>query len=273
MKHITILLLTLFFSSSSFAQSISTLNDKANECFDKRDYQCAEKYIKKMIKKDKKRKDKSRYYTDLGTSQRRQNKMEEAMKSYDKAIDINSSKPVYFTNRATLKHSMGDFDGAMADYNAALKLDKYDKTSRINRGMMKMEKGMMKEARADLNFYLKSNPDDIDVESRLVTITKKEGNLEAAIEGYSLLIEKYPTSAKLYNSRADTYYVSKMFEEALLDAEKAIQLDPHYPTSYATKGEVLIQLGNIKEACKAFEKSIELGLNPNALGKLLDQCK
>ncbi|EPR67841.1 hypothetical protein ADICYQ_3267 [Cyclobacterium qasimii M12-11B] len=101
-----------------------------------KDYECAEVFLKKLIKKDKKGDKLSTYYLDLGTVQRRINKNEKALKSYDKAIDLNSDTPSYFTNRASLRSQQGDVNGALKDYEIALTLDPENENAYTNRSQL-----------------------------------------------------------------------------------------------------------------------------------------
>ncbi|MFT6321520.1 MAG: tetratricopeptide (TPR) repeat protein [Granulosicoccus sp.] len=274
MKRITFLFFSIVLLGNIQAQSIDELNDKANQCFAQGEFDCCVKTYKKMIKKYPKKRDKSRLYCDMGTAYRRMGKTKDAMKAYNKAIKLNSKKADYFTNRATLKHNLEDVKGALADYNAALELDDLNKTARINRGMMMyIEFGELDKAQADLNAYLKVNPDDIDVEARVVTLIKKQGKMEEAIVEYSKLIKKYPESAMLYNARSDTYLGMKKLDEAMIDVEKSIELDPNYVIAQVTKGEVFMERGNMEEACKQFNLAVELGIDKRVVKALLAKCK
>lgn len=273
MKQVTLLFFLIFLLGNIQAQSIDELNDKANQCFDKGDFQCSVKTYKKMLKKYPKKRDKSRLYCDMGTAYRRMGKTKDAMKAYNKAIKLNSNKADYFTNRATLKHNLEDVNGALEDYNSALDLEEFNKTARINRGMMMyIEFGDLEKAKADLNAYLKHNPDDIDVEARVVTLIKKQGKMEETIVEYTKLIDKYPESAMLYNARSDTYLVMKKLDKAMIDAEKAIEVDPKYALAQVTKGEIFMERGNMEEACKQFNLAVELGLDKRAVKSLLEKC-
>ena len=84
--------LLLLFTFTLHAQSIKELQKKTNECFNERNYECAEKAMKKLIKKDKKSPSMARYYSDLGTIQRRLGKRKEALNAYNKAIKLDNCR-------------------------------------------------------------------------------------------------------------------------------------------------------------------------------------
>src|SRR5687767_12296549 len=101
-KLILFLPLVLLLSSLSFGQSNDELHKKASDCFAKGDYECAEKHYMKMIKKEPDKIKLAGYYSDLGTCQRRIGKKDQALKSYDLAIENDPGLIIAYTNRATL---------------------------------------------------------------------------------------------------------------------------------------------------------------------------
>jgi tetratricopeptide (TPR) repeat protein len=129
---VTLALLSLNLS----AQSLKTLESTFEECFQRKDYECAEKALKKLVKKEPDGKTVARHYTNLGTVQRRLGKQEEALEAYSKAIQYNQGQILNWTNRATLRGQMGDTEGALADFEAALLIDHKSETVYVNRAAL-----------------------------------------------------------------------------------------------------------------------------------------
>jgi Flp pilus assembly protein TadD len=66
----------------------------------------------------------SRYHNIKGTKSADNGRIKEALKEFDKAIELNPGySPAYF-NRGTIKADLGDFEGAHADFSKAKELDK-----------------------------------------------------------------------------------------------------------------------------------------------------
>lgn len=235
---ITISLLFAFSSSDTLSQSIQERQKKVNTCFNNGDYKCAEKELKEIIKRQKNSPNLGRLYSDLGTIQRRQGKTKDALKSYDKAIELDPEKVVFLTNRATLHMQSGNFDKGSKDFERAIAL----------------------------------TPDSYEAASDYALFKKNNGYVDEALQDYNHLIEKFPDEPRLYNNRADTRLRLKDVEGALKDIEYALEMDPDNVIATVTKGEILLEQGNTNEACIHFNKAVSLGLNPQRIQSLLEGC-
>eukprot|EP01124_Arcella_intermedia_P030333 TRINITY_DN6617_c0_g1_i3.p1 TRINITY_DN6617_c0_g1~~TRINITY_DN6617_c0_g1_i3.p1 ORF type:complete len:296 (-),score=90.52 TRINITY_DN6617_c0_g1_i3:4-762(-) len=60
--------------------------------------------------------------------------------------------------------------------------------------------------------------------------------------------------SKLYSNRSATFIHLQKYEEALEDAEKAIQLDPSWATGYSRKGFAACHLRRYDEAIQSFQE-------------------
>ena len=96
---------------------------KAEECFKKADYQCAEQQYSQLAEKEHIQKFQSEYYNNLGTAQRRLGKTTQAFKSYEYALKANPvSAPVY-ANLASLHSQKGSKEKALQYIGQGLKVD------------------------------------------------------------------------------------------------------------------------------------------------------
>jgi Tfp pilus assembly protein PilF len=75
----------------------------------------------------------------------------------------------------------------------------------------------------------------------------------------------------LLSFRALAYSNNEKVEEALVDINKAIKLDPSRPHMYFFRGSFHEQKGDIKNAIKDWEKEKELGGKAGA-AKLKEYC-
>jgi len=64
----------------------------------------------------------------------------------------------------------------------------------------------------------------------------------------------------------------KDYEKAIVDVDKAIDLDPKYTNAYVTKAEILIGMGDKKKALKSLQNAVKLGENTTYVYKLIDDC-
>ncbi|NJO91028.1 MAG: hypothetical protein HC831_20220 [Chloroflexia bacterium] len=101
-RKLHLIIIAVLFWVPVKAQSSDDLLNNAIACADKGDYICAEKFMDKLIKKEKEPKRLALFYSNIGTFQRRQGKTKDAFKSYSKAIEKNPFLVVAYTNRASL---------------------------------------------------------------------------------------------------------------------------------------------------------------------------
>ncbi len=273
MKSILTLTLFIHLAIICLAQDTQSLLVKSYKCAEENDYSCAEKHILEVIAIEKDKAKLSNYYSNLGTFQRRMNRIDEALESYNKAIQLDNKNVDALTNRATLFSQMNDDAKALKDYNAALKIAPNDETSLINRASIYRKSGKQSEAKKDLEVILKKDPKNIGARVNLANIKKSENKNQEALSDYNSLISDYPDEAILYNNRADTYLILNKLNEALLDVNKALELDSEYSTAHLTKGEILLKLKDDVKACHSFHTAISLGIDQARISHLMENCK
>lgn len=65
--------------------------------------------------------------------------------------------------------------------------------------------------------------------------------------------------ARMYNNRGNARKNLKKFNEALLDCEMALKIDPYYANTYLLKGQIKYEQGKVDEAIQLIKKSSDLG--------------
>lgn len=94
---------------------------------------------------------------------------------------------------------------------------------------------------------------------------KAEGNRAMASKNFSEAISKYTEAIELDGSnvvylsnRAAAYSSASQHENAVKDAEKAIELNPNFSKSYSRLGLAKYALGDATAAMKAYEQGLEI---------------
>lgn len=80
------------------------------------------------------------------------------------------------------------------------------------------------------------------------------------------------TKGRLWENTADLFLKMKRLDEALANAKTAVALDAKYDVAHVTKGEVLLELGRVEEACREFQTAIGLGFDKQRLAALMKDC-
>lgn len=89
---------------------------------------------------------------------------------------------------------------------------------------------------------------------------QRQGNLQAAVDIFNLILAKFPNSAELHNNRGAILHMMMRYEEALASYDKAIALKPDYANAHFNRASVLKQMNRFEEALAGFDKAI--ALNP-----------
>lgn len=92
-------------------------------------------------------------------------------------------------------------------------------------------------------------------------IALKNGRMLVAITAYSEAIREKPTEAALYVNRARCFIESnnkELIDDALIDCDKALELQPDLSWAYVTKADALMRIGGVLKATPLYEKAVAM---------------
>jgi tetratricopeptide (TPR) repeat protein len=90
------------------------------------------------------------------------------------------------------------------------------------------------------------------------------GEFDRAMVDYDRAIELDPQNAVAYRNRAVAHCRQGDLEQALADFDRAIELDPEYAQAYGSRGNIYHQFGEYEKALEDYNKVIELHPNDPA---------
>ena len=99
------------------------------------------------------------------------------------------------------------------------------------------------------------------------------GSFGIALEDFDTLIKMNPSISDAFGMRGAVKTLSNDYELAILDLNKAIELEPNDGYMYFYRGIVNKKLGKIDESCSDFIKSRELGYENQRLMFFFENCK
>lgn len=91
----------------------------------------------------------------------------------------------------------------------------------------------------------------------------RQGNYDEAMVEYNTAIELNPKNATAYSNRGINYSNLKQWELAIADFNKAIELDPKKANAYANRGTAYANKGLIDLAIADYNKAIEVSTDPD----------
>ena len=158
-----------------------------------------------------------------------QNKNDQAILAYDKAIELRPKFALSYHNRGIAYSGMGEVDKAIADYTQAIRLKpKYDKAY-YNRGSAYLRKGNNEQAIRDLSKILELNPKVPEAYSNRGIAYYRKGDHDRAIRDFSEAIRLNPSFVPAYQNRGLAYRSKGDNERATQDLDMATRLKRRNP--------------------------------------------
>jgi tetratricopeptide (TPR) repeat protein len=248
-----------------------------------------------MLHSDKSDPNYSRALNNKGCVLTNLGKDEEAIKCYDKAIEIDPSNAEIWTNKcgalfnlgrdkeaikcldkvieikpdfalaSTLKgyslERLGKRKQAIMFYDKAIAIDPNYSLPWNNKGSVLNNLGKYEEAMKCLNKAIAIDPNySLPWNNKGYSLMNLK-KYEEAIKCYDKAIEIDPNYHDACNSKGVSLCRLKKYEEAIKCYDKAIEIDPNDSVYYCNKGDGLNDLGKYEEAIKCFDKAIEIDPN------------
>ena len=213
------------------------LIDSAQQYINSHQWEHAEHFLLEAIRSEPSNPSNSLLLSNIATIQRRQGRLDEAIRNYSMAIDLTPNAVTLLLNRAAVYTLIDSITLAQADYERIMALDGSDVESRYNHGMIALNTGDAKTAERDFEDILRINPNSGLAKQGQGYVHKHAGNFEKAAECFSEVIKVKPSSTLLAN-RADCYLATKRLNEASLDIANALELDPDDPFIYVLRAKL-----------------------------------
>lgn len=160
-----------------------------------------------------------------------------ALSDISEAIRMDSSFAPGYYHKGYLNYSSGNYQQAISDFTKVIELNPQDEYSYYNRGNTWAKLNDFKKAIEDyskaidmLPLEVANNPNATVMETafyydRSVAKHVIDDN-EGAIQDISIALEKSPLDNIAYHQRAYYQFVLKLYDKAIIDIRKAIELAP-----------------------------------------------
>ncbi len=137
-------------------------------------------------------------YFDLGKKFLYEEKYEEAVKCFNKAIEMSPHIAVLYVERAIAESHLKNYNRALKDLEKATMLNPYDLSIVYEKGLIESEAGLYEKALSDFNFICDKNPNFTDIYISRGSVKIKMGlKMEACEDFYK--------AQKLNSANADIW--------------------------------------------------------------------
>lgn len=274
MKYLVLVLCSLFLVVFPIqAQSYNEIVEQAMNCVKKDSLAQAEQLFRKALKLDPNNARNALLFSNLGTVQKRQGKIDEAIESYTLALNIIPYSTAMLLNRAALYLEKNLTQKAYLDYCNVIDLLPKNQEARLFRAYIYMQRREYKEARVDYNVVLEQDVKNKTARIGLVMLDEKEGRFQSAMDAMNRLVSEYPRDVSVLKMRANMEWEHGQLDAALYDLDEVLKIDARDASSYVMKGDIYLEQKKKSDAREAYEKAIDLGVSRAELIEKLKQCK
>ncbi len=202
----------------------------------------------------------SKAYNNRGGLMRTLKKYEEAISDFNKAIELQPDYTIAFNNRGLLMNITRRYDQAISDYSKAISLKKDYAEAYSNRGIAYRNAGKFEESLRDFNKTIELQPNYYKAYSERGILMAAQNKYDEALKDYNRTIEMQPDYPNVYFNRGNLNMTLKKNDDAIRDFSKALSLQPALAEAYYNRGLCEININRKTEACKDFQTAAQYGL-------------
>ena len=163
-------------------------------------------------------------WDNLGLARNRAGRYDEAVRCFDRELELSSSRAKIYNNRGLAYAGMNRYDLAVSDYGRALAEDPRLDRAWNNRALARIALRQYDLAVGDCTQAIRLKPDYVEAYFTRATAWQDAGRFEEAIQDYDKVIALKPDFAAAYNNRAVARYRLKAYDKAWADVKMFIEL-------------------------------------------------
>lgn len=153
----------------------------------------------------------------------------EALPYLEKAIFISPDNAERQAQIGSLYLMQGDKKSASTAFDAAIKLDK---NMSYEIGISYLQMDDLQKAEGAFRAFLKTENDHLDTYNKLALTLKRMGNWQKAVEEYKIALTKYPNDEVLYYNMGKAYVEGENRFEARECFDRATQINPKFKEAH-----------------------------------------
>ena len=185
---------------------------------------------------------------------------EEAIKTYEKALQVNLNSPETHFNLGLVFHRLGRNKEANTSYQKAISLKPDFINAYFNLGLVYQNVQDYKKATENYQKAIELQPNFHEAIGALGTTLQAQGKLEEAIQRYQKALSIQPDAKNHFNLAAG-FRTQGSLDLAIEHFEKSLSIDDKNSHALTSLGDALWHKGKTKEALRKFNQA--LVINPD----------
>jgi len=191
----------------------------------------------------------------LATVQSSLGKIDAALASYDRALNVRPDAVAAHIDRGALLEKFNRHREALASFDRALSLQPTYAAAHYNRGNVLQDLGCCEEAVASYDRALALRPDLARALSNRGNALQKLKRFADAVASYDRAIALRPDFAQAFSNRGAALQELKRYDEAVASYDRAIELRPDYADALSDRGLALEALQRYDEALASYDRA------------------
>ena len=197
-------------------------------------------------------------YVKKGDNQSMMERYVDAIRSYDKAIELDPKYALAWNNKGSALGYQENYDEAIKCYDEAVRLDPNYAVAKYNKGVIFSIQYKYNEAIKCYDEAIKIDTNYVDAWYNKGNALYKKGKYDEAIMAFDEAIRLNPNLADAWNNKGATLYDQGKHDEAIMAYKEAIRLNPNLAGAWNNKGMALYDQGKYDEAIIAYNEAIKL---------------
>lgn len=194
----------------------------------------------------------------IAESYRLSGRYQEALDTYQQAIAINANFAPNFLGRARTRLSQNPRNNVLSDLNAAINLDPNYGEAFLERGLYHFNTNDLESALKDLRQAAILMPGSPLVQLALAKTEIAQGNYEEAVVAARLANELDITNLESYLVLGTAYRLNGQLDEAVSLLETYVEYAPDSSDAFMTLGQAYLNEGRLDESLDALNKALQL---------------
>jgi Tfp pilus assembly protein PilF len=180
-----------------------------------------------------------------------------AVESISRAIDLHATESVFHSNLGNAFKAQGKLDEAVASYRRALDLNP-DAEAHNDLGIAFLAQGNLDEAVAWFRRALAVKPDYSEAYNNLGIAFQAQGKLNEAVDSYRRALELKPANEVGHSNLGTAFLDQGKLDKAIDSFHRALELKPNLPDVHKNLGNAFRQLGQFDDALIRYSRALEL---------------
>ncbi len=197
-------------------------------------------------------------YANRGEAKRTIGKLREALIDFDKVLQLNPDDRVGLYCRGVALATLGDTPGADSDLTKLLRLDPQDGDAHIARGYLRLHSNDLGGASRDFEAAVAADPKAWNAFYGRAQLKLRLRDEKGYAEDMATTIRLKPTVPDPYCEHALNACNFGIYDEAIRNATRAIELDSAYAEAYHVRGIANAGANNRSAAFTDFARAIRL---------------